>query len=102
MVPLTNARKKRGTRQTRVPLEFSRRNENRRDGCFLAFCCSVSLSFRFAVLAQEVEAGAVICKQIRSFGKQFFHGRGRRHFRQQLQAAIVLQTRTSRNEPAHV
>src|SRR5437762_1018447 len=52
------------------------------------------------VFAHEVESGRFFCGKLCGF-RDVFDRRGGGHFRQQLQAAVVLETRTGRDETAH-
>src|SRR6267378_17525 len=62
----------------------------------LAFGSSVC----FRVLLEEVKCGRLLGGKLGSF-RNIIDGRGRGHFRQQLNAAVVLEARPGRNEAAH-
>src|SRR3984957_9498127 len=62
----------------------------------LAFGCSVG----FGVLLEEIEGRSFFGWKFGSF-RNLVHGGRWRHFRQQLNATVVLQTGTGGNEPAH-
>src|SRR6266446_5358228 len=63
-----------------------------------------SLAFRsgvgFRVFLQEVERSGFFRRKLGSFGN-FLDRSGCGHFRQQLNAAVVLETRSSGNQTAH-
>src|SRR5260370_20477890 len=62
----------------------------------LAFSGGVGL----CVLLQEVERGRFFSGEFGGFGN-LLDRRGSRHLRQKLDAAVMLEARTSRDEPAH-
>src|SRR5437879_11463333 len=74
---------------------FSCPPEDRAKGA-LAFGSSV----RFGILLEEVGRGRFFCGELGGF-RNFLHRSRSGHFRQQLNAAVVLEARTGRDEAAH-
>src|SRR5271170_6035802 len=59
------------------------------------------VGFRLVVLAaEELQARSIFRRELRSFG-EFFDRSRRRHFGEQLDAAIVLESSARRDEAAH-
>jgi len=90
--------KKQGRGSPRPCFENSRPNQSAgRIDVVLAFGCGVGFAFELSVVAQEVQTRTVVGKQVRGFREQFFDRGGRRHLRQQLQAAVMFEAGTSRD-----
>src|SRR5271168_4125711 len=90
-----------GTNENGVPEEtgtpgFVSEGGKTRHGNGLAFGSGVG----FGVLLEKVESRGFFRRKLGGF-RNFFHGRGRGHFRQQLNAAVVLETGSRRDEAAH-
>src|SRR5215831_20233040 len=77
------------------------RPEGRAAGATLVLAFGGGVGFGFVVLAaEEFEAGGIVDGEFGSFGQLFDRSRNG-HFGQQLNAAIVLETGTGRDEAAH-